>query len=335
MSKCGRRRRRRTHLWPLLLAACGGTESPGPPNTPTGPTGPTGPTPPARAAACGGVGGPIRSTTVTVTERGTGAPLPARAFAPAPALLTGPCPIVSLLPGGGADITSVSWAAERLAASGYVVVVTLPSSGASTAAYHLAAVSGIDFLQSTANPYRADSDTGRVGVAGWSLGARSLTRTQEEDRRVDALVAWDNLAVRESGDEGSPACTVTGTAVRTPRVPALGQASETCPGEPSDVKLRAFEHWRAAGVATMQVVFRDATHFWWGGPGTEAQRELSHAYTRAWFDRWLKADSTMTVALLGPTVPFTGAAAASVLSPRFRSAAAFDGRRCTDLRVGC
>jgi dienelactone hydrolase len=211
----------------------------------------------------------------------------------------------------------------------------LPSSDASTAAYHLAAVSGIDFLQSTANPYRADSDTGRVGVAGWSLGARSLTRTQEEDRRVDALVAWDNLAVRESGDEGSPACTFTGTAVRTPRVPALGQASETCPGEPSDVKLRAFEHWRAAGVATMQVVFRDATHFWWGGPGTEAQRELSHAYTRAWFDRWLKADSTMTVALLGPTVPFTGAAAASVLSPRFRSAAAFDGRRCTDLRVGC
>lgn len=335
MSKCGRRRRRRTHLWPLLLAACGGTESPGPPNTPTGPTGPTGPTPPARAAACGGVGGPIRSTTVTVTERGTGAPLPARAFAPAPALLTGPCPIVSLLPGGGADITSVSWAAERLAASGYVVVVTLPSSGASTAAYHLAAVSGIDFLQSTANPYRADSDTGRVGVAGWSLGARSLTRTQEEDRRVDALVAWDNLAVRESGDEGSPACTFTGTAVRTPRVPALGQASETCPGEPSDVKLRAFEHWRAAGVATMQVVFRDATHFWWGGPGTEAQRELSHAYTRAWFDRWLKGDTSMTRALLGVTVPNADATVATVLSGAFTSAAAFDGRICPNLRSGC
>ncbi|MCA2990099.1 hypothetical protein [Gemmatimonas sp.] len=72
-----------------------------------------------------------------------------------------------------------------------------------------------------------------------------------------------------------------------------------------------------------------------GVAGTEAQRELSHTYTRAWFDRWLKADSTMTAALLGPTVPFTGAAAASVLSPRFRSAAAFDGRRCTDLRLGC
>ena len=335
MSECGWRSRRRTHLWTVLLAACGGTVSPGLTEPPTGPTGPTGPTPPTRAVACGGVGGPIRSAAVTVTERGTGASLPARAFAPAPALLTGPCPIVSLLPGGGADITSVSWAAERLAASGYVVVVTLPSSGASTAAYHSAAVSGIDFLQSTANPYRADSDTGRVGVAGWSLGARSLTRTQEEDARVDALVAWDNLAVRESGDEGSPACTFTGTAVRTPRVPALGQASETCLGEAPDVKLRAFEHWRAAGVATMQVVFRDATHFWWGGPGTEAQRALSHAYTRAWFDRWLKGDSTMTAALLGPTVPFMGTSAASVLSSRFRSAAAFDGRRCTDVRLGC
>jgi hypothetical protein len=242
---------------------------------------------------------------------------------------------LSVLPGGGADIVSVTWAAERLAASGYVVVVTLPSSGASTSAYHVAVVSGIDYLQSPSNPYRLDTDTARVGVAGWSLGARSLTRTQEEDFRVDALVAWDNLAVRESGDEGSPACTFTGVSTRTPRVPAMGQASETCPGSGTGAKLTAFQHWRRAGVPAMQVVFAGASHFWWGGPGTEAQRNLSHAYTRAWFDRWLKADTSMTSALLGGTVPFSTATVSSVLSSAFTSAAAFDGRSCEDLRGGC
>jgi len=242
---------------------------------------------------------------------------------------------VSILPGGGADIESVAWAAERLAASGYVVIVTLPSSGGSTAAYHVAAVSGLDFLQTPANPYRVDSDTGRVGVAGWSLGARSLTRTQEEDLRVDALVAWDNLAVRESGDDGSPACTFTGTTTRRPRVPAMGQASETCAGSGANAKATAFQHWRAAGVPTMQVVFAGATHFWWGGPGTESQRNISHAYTRAWFDRWLKGDTGMTSALLGATVPFGGATVAATLSGTFTSAAAFDGRSCTGLRGGC
>jgi hypothetical protein len=230
----------------------------------------------------------------------------------------------------------VAWAAERLAASGYVVLVTLPASGGSTDAYHVAAVSGIDFLQSPANPYRASADTARVGIAGYSLGARALSRTQAEDPRVDALVAWDNLAVSESGDAGSPACQNVPQTLRTPRVPALGQASETCSNLPADAKLTAFERWRQAGVPAMQVVFAGATHFWWSAQGSEAQHDVAHAYTRAWFDRWLKADSAATTRLLGSTVPgLPSRAAMGVLSTRFRSAAAFDGRACPDLRAGC
>lgn len=313
------------------LTACSDVTGSG--QSPTVPIVPT--VPPNPGTACGGVGGTVRVASVMIPERGTRATLPARVFAPDATVLRAPCPLVSVLPGGGADITSVAWAAERLAASGYVVIITLPSSGASTAAYHVAAVSGIDYLQSPSNPYRVDTDTGRVGVAGWSLGARSLTRTQEEDLRVDALVAWDNLAVRESGDEGSPACAFTGATTRTPRVPAMGQASETCPGSGAGAKLTAFQHWRTAGVPAMQVVFAGATHFWWGGPGTEAQRNLSHAYTRAWFDRWLKGDTSMTRALLGVTVPNADATVAAVLSGAFTSAAAFDGRICPNLRSGC
>jgi dienelactone hydrolase len=244
--------------------------------------------------------------------------------------------VLSLLPGGGAQIASVAWAAERLAASGYVVVVTLPASGGSTQAYHLAAVSGIDFLQSAANPYRANTDTGRVGVAGYSLGARALSRTQAEDARVAALVAWDNLAVSENGDAGSPACQHVPGPLRAPRVPALGQASETCPGLPADAKLTAFEHWRQAGVPAMQVVFAGATHFWWSAQASGAQHDVAHAYTRAWFDRWLKADSAATARLLGRAAPgLPSRATAEVLSARFRSAAALDGRACPDVRAGC
>jgi hypothetical protein len=86
-------------------------------------------------------------------------------------------------------------------------------------------------------------------------------------------------------------------------VPALGQASETCPELPGRAKLTAFERWRQAGVPAMQVVFAGATHFWWSAQASAAQHDVAHAYTRAWFDRWLKADSSATARLLGRTVP--------------------------------
>jgi dienelactone hydrolase len=290
------------------------------------------PEPPVTAAACGGIGGTARVQSAAVPERG-GATLEGRLFAPDAARQAGPCPLIVLLPGGGAGISSVEWAADRLAVSGYVVLVVRPASGGSTASYHAAAVSGIDFLQSAASPVRAETDTARVGVAGWSLGARSLSRTQAEDARVDALVAWDNLAVSESGDAGSPACTNLPGALRAPRVPALGQASETCAERGAESKKTAYEAWRAAGVPTVQVVFAGATHFNWSAQAPAAAHDLSHHYTRAWFDRWLKGDGTATTRLLARTVD--GRPVEAVLSATFRSAAAVDGRTCGDLHRGC
>jgi dienelactone hydrolase len=303
----------------LALAACDGS-----------PSGTDGPPLPA-SEACTSLGRTAQRVAVAVPERGTGAALEGALFALAqPA---GSLPVVSMLPGGGAGISSVEWAACALASHGYVVVVTRPSAGASTAAYHTAAVSGIDFLASAANPFRAASDTERVGVAGWSLGARSLTRTQAEDTRVDALVAWDNLAVSETGDAGSPACSNQPGPVRAPRVPALGQASDTCTDRPADAKKTAFAAWRAAGVPAMQVVFGGATHFLWSAQGGDAPHALSHHYTVAWFDRWLKGDAGATQRLLARSVD--GRSAETTLSTRFRSAAFLDGRNCDDLRAGC
>lgn len=312
-----------------LLAACG-SSSPGPPTETE--TGGPGVPPPAAGRACGGIGGTVQSRAVAVPQRGGGT-LEGALFAPDPALQTGPCPVVSVLPGGGAPVTSVEWAARRLAASGYVVLVTRPAAGGSTSSYHLAAVSGIDFLASDANPVRGRSDTAAVGVAGWSLGARALARTQAEDPRVDALVAWDNLAVSDAGDDGSPACgNVPGT-VYAPRVPALGQASDTCTGKGADAKKTAFLAWRAREVPAMQVVFAGATHFLWSAAAPEREHALSHHYTRAWLDLWLKGDGAARQRLLARTVE--GEPVEGLLSARFRSAVYLPGADCADLRAGC
>jgi dienelactone hydrolase len=171
----------------------------------------------ADGGACGGVGGTIRTTTKDIPQQGGGT-LPAKLFAPDASLLTGDCPAVSMLPGGGAPISSVEWAANRLAANGYVVIITDPAANTTTS-YDIAAKSGIDCLVSSCNTYLSDTDTDAIGVAGWSLGGRSLTKTQETDLRVDAVVEWDNLALSEDGDEGSPACSNAPGIVRNPRVP--------------------------------------------------------------------------------------------------------------------
>jgi hypothetical protein len=264
-----------------------------------------------------------------------GSAIAARLFSPAGA--TTPLPGLSLLPGGGASISSVEWAAVGLARSGYVVVITLPSSGGSLAAYHQAAVSGLDFLVSSANPVRSIINANALGVAGWSLGARALSRTQEEDPRVKALVAWDNLATYETGDLGAPNCMGSSpTQRRTPRVPAMGQASDFCgpPGATPETKKVAFEWWRMNQQPTMQVVFAQSTHFVWGSPGAGTPTQaLALAYTTAWFDRWLKNDLTATARLLSRYIG--GVPIANALSPTYRSAASFDGVICADLRQAC
>jgi dienelactone hydrolase len=276
----------------------------------------------------------VVSSAVTIPQRGGGS-LAARVFAPAVARTR--VPALSLLPGGGAPIDSVFWAAEGLAARGYVVIVTQPSSGGSLSAYHTAAMSGIDYLLSTANPYAAATDGERIGVAGWSLGARALSRTQQEDIRVDALVAWDNLAVQESGDPGSPNCAGSVPASRrTPRVPAMGQASDYCgpPGETVEDKKYAFAWWRSNAQPAMQIVLAGADHFVWSSTSAGSQRQADALYyTLAWFDRWLKNDPTARGRLLARSI--NGRSLETVLSQRFRSAAGFDGVDCGDLRTGC
>ncbi|MBI5170887.1 MAG: hypothetical protein HZA61_15465, partial [Candidatus Eisenbacteria bacterium] len=73
--------------------------------------------------------------------------------------------------------------------------------------------------------------------------------------------------------------------------------------------------------------------YWSGVSGSELAHDRSHYFTLAWFDRWLKGDLSALDRITSPTV--AGVPAESLLSARYRSALAADGRECSDLRAGC
>jgi dienelactone hydrolase len=228
--------------------------------------------------------------------------------------------------------------------------------------------SGIDYITSSSNPWLSSTDTTKIGAAGHSMGARAVSYAQGFDTRIDAIVAWDNLASSTEGDNGSasggpPVGSVIGAEIPgtprtvTPRVPAMGQASEYgsalkaghpfIADEPTRVdqnpewKKTAYEVWRAAGVATMELAFDDTVHGSWaqgpwttagetGNPGRfSAQARNFEYYTRAWFDRWLKGQTSAKDTLLATTINGNGRSA--VLSDLYHSAAAFDGVNCPDM----
>lgn len=289
----------------------------------------------AQAINCGGIGGVIRTQVISIPQHGGGTALTGKIYAPNAAAQTAPCPAVALLPGGGGSpISTIEWAATRLAASGYVVIAVKPELPNSVNSYDNAGRSGIDYLVSASNPFLSSTNTSQIGVAGWSLGAFALSITQEQDTRVKAYVGWDNLVMSETGDAGTANCIGAPTNVRTPRIPAMGQASDTCnDGRSADAKKTAFTHWKNAGQPSMEVVFKNADHFDWSDTGAEGSHDLFHYYTKNWFDRWLKNDTTATARLTARTV--NSVALASLLSINFRSAVFVDGFNCGDFLAIC
>ncbi|HEY0974204.1 MAG TPA: hypothetical protein VGE57_06895 [Solimonas sp.] len=212
------------------------------------------------------------------------------------------------------------------------------------------------------NPYHAQLDLERLGLAGHSLGASGVSIVQsygapgappwpgllDANNPVDVIVAWDSLG---------------GGNNVVPRVPAMGHTSEygiaglafTSPPDPEDHK-RGYAKWVDAGLPVFQLTIQGSTHFEWsliptfpstswcpdtstgqctGGWG----RPMAEHYSLAWFDRWLKR----------PGEAGYDDADARLLADAdwherysfyFRSARSFPTRSgaravCTDIREGC
>ena len=269
------------------------------------------------AQPCGGLSrvSKVQSTEVTYTfdYGGQTYERPATVFAPKSGTQTRRCPIVIAMPGGCQDMDSALWMGPLFASRGYVVMVSevmvsdiWPQGKANVQICDSAARASIDFMQSVANPYHDESDVnGLVGGIGYSLGARVWVKTQEVDERVGAIVAFDNLAISEDGDIGSPACINEPGIIREPVAPAMGQAAGlTCvDGRPIDSKMSGYNHWRDFGVGTMQLVFADCGHDCWSGRTSAKElRPIFAYYGVAWLDVYLKGSTKAVERLLNPEI---------------------------------
>jgi len=263
-------------------------------------------------------------------------------YAPKLGTQTAACPVIVVLPPGCSIKQDVTWVGPMLASQGYVVMVVsavIDSPDNYSACARIASLA-LGFMASPANPYRAGTDTTRAGAIGYSQAGRVLVRVQSSDVRFKALVVWDNLTKGESSDPGSPSCASDPGTTVTPRVPALGIASEQCDVTVLgvDAKKTGFAAWRTSGMPAMEVVLAGADNSAFAKASGTASPFIAH-YTRQWFDRWLKGDSTATTRLLELIVdPGMGSAPASrttLLSSIWRSASFLDGHDCPDLRSSC
>jgi dienelactone hydrolase len=329
--------------------------------------------------------GPYQSKRVEFASSRTNAVLRGTAFAPAHPRPGARYPGVVIVPGSMnlAREENYHWSARELASHGYVVVGvdpegvgrsgtfgdpacrpehTLDSPGdpypcrgayfQTGENFHDAAESGVNYLLSTDDPYRALLDPKEIGLAGHSLAGLSVSVMQARDPRVKAIVAWDSLhgdqyGIDQCGEMGYAVgghVPVDGDAPLAVHAPALSLTSELeCQtyfyDNGPDNRTRPLRHWKAAGVPSTVIVLRGVQHtdygqLDWTQPGTDADAKLQRIewYTRAWFDLFLKHDQAGLERLTAPTV--LGVPFDTVLSPKWLSGAYLPaaGVDCSDLR---
>ena len=140
--------------------------------------------------------------------------------------------------------------------------------------------------------------TNRLAIIGHSLGASAVSWVQAFDERVMTVVGLDKLRAGASfaGRQAAPV------------VPGLGLqadygfwvqpywADSGSPGEapdPARERRTGFDGWQEAGVDSMVVVPRAASHLDWTDinfvlPASRYGQALSSVYTQAWLDKYLK-----------------------------------------------
>jgi dienelactone hydrolase len=171
-------------------------------------------------------------------------------------------------------------------------------------------------LDAAYNPFWRLLDPSRVGIAGHSFGAAGVSYIGQWDKRVDAIVAWDNLAGADpaGGGRTSEQPCPADPSQRTPAPitkPALGMSADYFipplpnTGDPDPLaKSTESLAYSKAGVDTGEVVIRGGTHYDFSFiPNAGFTASLRGAdeiawYTTAWFDRYVKGDASATRRLL-------------------------------------
>ena len=212
------------------------------------------------------------------------------------------------------------WAAQDLASNGYVVMTyDVQGQGDSDLAgddcpgectgvpyqqdynFFQGAEDSLDFFLSDENPARGILHPRKIGLAGHSLGARAVSEVGQCDKRVRAIVAWDNLSA-PSGCDGAVIAPENQSG-KTARVPALGISNDygfwvQPTNEPPDPLEQQGGYLALAekGIDTQEVVLRGATHLEYTYipvvlPASRLGERFASHYTVAWFDRYLKGQT--------------------------------------------
>jgi dienelactone hydrolase len=166
------------------------------------------------------------------------------------------------------------------------------------------------------NPFWKLLDPARVGIAGHSYGASGVSYIGQWDKRVKAIVAWDNLAAPDPNDGGRtseqpcPADPSQRTAAPITK-PALGMSADYFippvpnTGDPDPLgKSTESLAYSKAGVDTGEIIIRGGTHYDFSfipDPGFTASLRGADEiawYTTAWFDRYVKGDASAARRLL-------------------------------------
>jgi hypothetical protein len=214
----------------------------------------------------------------------------------------GPRPAIVLFHGYGGNQCNLWWLARYLAGAGFITLtLTSPvvhDPAHADATYGVAFDAGeaaVDFITNASrNPYASVTNVSDVGLAGWSMGSIVASELQGLPgmTAVHAVVALDNLRQSLQGDPGAPVnfCVPPELAPITPRVPALGFASDTaCASEPAatspTLKLSGWSQWQANGVPAVELVMSGYIHTDFSLPSAKLV-PLGPDIT-SWFDAWL------------------------------------------------
>jgi dienelactone hydrolase len=228
-------------------------------------------------------------------------------------------------------------------------------------------------LDAAYNPFASMLDPTRIGLAGHSYGAAGVSYVAQSDPRVDAVVAWDNLAMPVATGKGFPPGEADCPARPQERAnaaitkPALGMSADyglpptpntsaptddNC-GSTLGCKSKVSREFSKAGVDTGELLIRGGSHLdfsFISNPAFGATlrgADLIAWYTQAWFDKYVKHDLSADRRLLTDRWRYDSEEAAvdpdhdgNMFSSYFGSRLDIhraDGTRftCEDLRSGC
>ena len=217
-------------------------------------------------------------------------------------------------------------------------------------------------LNAAYNPFWNMINSSKIGLAGHSFGAAGVSFIGQKDPRVSAIVAWDNLG-NPSTSGGLPVSDCPANPSSHTEVPitkpALGMSADygltpsVYTSDPDPLaKSQSSLAYSQAGVDTGEIVIRGGTHYEFSfipNPafgGTLRGIDMVAWYTTAWFDKYVKKDSSADKRLL--TTRWRSDAAEASVDPdndgnhySFYYRSRLDikhgtGRfKCEDLRAGC